>query len=76
MAPIHDRMPLIVAPGDFEAWLDPASKPKTIGEVVSAGTRTEWTSRRVGPFVNNVRHDGPENIRPAEPATPPQGSLF
>jgi putative SOS response-associated peptidase YedK len=69
-------MPLIVAPGDFQAWLDPASKPGEIHGVITAGARTEWTSRRVGPFVNNVRNDGPENIRPAEPATPPQGSLF
>ncbi len=76
VARIHDRMPLIVAQGDFETWLDPRSKAKTLLEVMSASARTEWTSRRVGPFVNNVRNDGPENIRPAEPAPPPQGSLF
>jgi putative SOS response-associated peptidase YedK len=24
MAPIHDRMPVLLAPEQFDAWLDPA----------------------------------------------------
>jgi len=25
MAPIHNRMPVILAPADYDLWLDPAS---------------------------------------------------
>jgi putative SOS response-associated peptidase YedK len=76
VALIHDRMPLIVTRSDFETWLEPEANPKTVLEMMAAGARTEWTSWPVGPLVNNVRNDGPENIRPARAAAPPQGRLF
>jgi putative SOS response-associated peptidase YedK len=73
---IHDRMPLIVAPADFELWLDPAASAKAAMDVVAHGAHTPWTSHPVGPAVNNVRNDSPENIRRADPETERQGSLF
>ena len=30
MQPIHDRMPVILAPGDYDAWLDPAASPASV----------------------------------------------
>ena len=72
----HNRMPLIVGRRDFEAWLDPAGNPRAAIDVISAGRATEWTSHPVGPMVNNVRNDGPDCIRFAEPSPGPQGSLF
>jgi putative SOS response-associated peptidase YedK len=74
--PVHDRMPLIVAREDFDAWLDPAGPLAAARAVITRGGRTVWTSRRVGPLVNNVRNDSPECLRPAGPAADPQGSLF
>jgi len=73
---IHDRMPLIVSPSDFDLWLDPAANPKAALAVTAHGAHTQWTSHPVGPAVNNVRNDSPENIRRAEPGDDPQGSLF
>lgn len=73
---IHDRMPLIVSPADFDLWLDPAANPKAVLEVMAHGEHTQWTSHPVGPSVNNARNDSPENIRRAEPATERQGRLF
>ncbi len=73
---IHDRMPLIVSPADFDRWLDETAAPKALLEVIAAGARTQWTHHRVGPAVNNVRNDSPENIRRADPIPDPQGSLF
>lgn len=73
---VHDRMPLIVAPADFDRWLDPAADPTAALEVVARGAHTEWTSHPVGPSVNNVRNDGPENIRRAEPVPDAQRRLF
>ena len=72
----HDRMPLIVPPRDFERWLDEGTDPKAVIDLMSFGAQTQWTSHAVGPLVNNVRNDNPENIRRAEPAPEPQGSLF
>jgi putative SOS response-associated peptidase YedK len=74
--PIHDRMPLIVAPSDFDLWLDPGASSKTALDVVAHGAHTPWTSHPVGPAVNNVRNDTPENIRRAEPETERQRNLF
>lgn len=71
----HDRMPLIVARDEFDRWLGQGDL-KAAAEVIRHGAHTQWTSHPVGPAVNNVRNDSPENVRPAEPAQDPQGSLF
>jgi putative SOS response-associated peptidase YedK len=73
---IHGRMPLVVSPADFDLWLDPGAKPKNVHEAMARGGETEWIHHPVGPAVNNVRHDSPENVRLAEPSPDRQGSLF
>lgn len=73
---IHDRMPLIVGPEHFDLWLDEQANPKSVHDVVAAGATREWTHHRVGPAVNNVRNDSPENIRFTEREPDPQVRLF
>jgi putative SOS response-associated peptidase YedK len=73
---VHDRMPLLVPPEDFDLWLDRDARPKAVLDVLARGAHTPWTSHPVGPSVNNVRNDTPENIRRAEPAPEAQGRLF
>ena len=73
---VHDRMPLIVPPSEFDVYLDPATPLKAVQQLLAGGSHTPWTSHPVGPSVNNVRNDSPENIRRAEPVQDPQGSLF
>ena len=34
--PVHDRMPVILAPEDEEAWLDPASDPEGLREMLGS----------------------------------------
>jgi len=72
----HDRMPLIVASDQFDRWLDPTRNLKDATEVIAHGAHTQWTSHPVGPSVNSVRNDTPENTRRADPTPDPQGSLF
>lgn len=72
----HDRMPLLVARDEFDPWLDPSRALKEVAEIIAHGAGTQWTSHPVGPAVNNVRNDSPENIRRAEPIPDPQRSLF
>ncbi len=71
----HDRMPLIVAADEFSRWLDPGDAKEAF-EVIAHSAHTSWTSHPVGPSVNNVRNDSPENVRHAEPTPDAQGSLF
>lgn len=64
LRPVHQRMPVILTPGSFDAWLDGVSG--------AGDTRTllapydgELTLRPVGRRVNNVGNDDRECIEPA-----------
>lgn len=62
---LHDRMPLMLEPDAFEAWLDPSPHPtdELLGLLVPAapGRLDAWP---VSTAVNNHRHNGPELIEP------------
>ncbi|HYE03241.1 MAG TPA: SOS response-associated peptidase [Phycisphaerales bacterium] len=66
MAPLHDRMPVVLEPEDVAAWLDPAASPEALAALLrpaAAGVLTGWeVSRR----VNSPRCDEPGLIEPAE----------
>jgi putative SOS response-associated peptidase YedK len=64
MEPLHDRMPVILAPKDYERWLapaDPAHLPVDLLRPFPTGLMTAW---RVGKAVGNVRNNGPELVEP------------
>lgn len=74
IAPLHDRMPVILGPGDELAWLD-VSTPRAHVDEVLAGLPADQTAlREVGFAVNDARYDGPECLAPPEPSA--QSSLF
>lgn len=58
MAPIHDRMPVILAPEDQAAWLDPANPHAA--ELLRPCPAAWLTLHPVDPAVGNPRNDGPE----------------
>jgi putative SOS response-associated peptidase YedK len=61
-APIHDRMPVILAREDHAAWLDP-TRPDA--ERLLRPCPDAWlTVQAVSPRVGNVRNDDPELIEP------------
>jgi putative SOS response-associated peptidase YedK len=69
---VHDRMPLILSPGRWEAWLtadtdlDALLTPPSLVEV------SELEIRRVGYSVGDVRNDGPQLVaRLDEPVAEP-----
>jgi putative SOS response-associated peptidase YedK len=69
MAPIHDRMPVVLAPEDWDTWLDPASEVG-VAEALLRTAPSEWfEAYPVGSLVNNVRNDAPELLDPL-PAAP------
>jgi putative SOS response-associated peptidase YedK len=66
LAPIHDRMPVVIRPADWATWLDPAPRdPGELRALLEPRDDLPLAAYAVGPLVNNVRNDGPELILPA-----------
>jgi putative SOS response-associated peptidase YedK len=76
IAPLHDRMPVILDPRHEADWLDPATPPPAL-EAILAGLPAQRTAlTEVGPAVNDVRHDAPDCLAAPAPAPVAQPSLF
>ena len=66
MVELHDRMPVILGTGDWQAWLDPAAANADLRGLLKP-CPDEWLEAyEVGPAVGNVRNDGPELVLPVE----------
>jgi putative SOS response-associated peptidase YedK len=59
IAAIHHRMPVVLAPEQQAAWLDPASSPQTVAQLI-ASARVDFEGYPVSTRVGNTRNDGPE----------------
>lgn len=59
MAPIHDRMPLVLPRSAWDRWLDPAVRDASC---LLGVDNAPLTARPVGDAVGSVRNDGPELI--------------
>jgi len=70
--PIHDRMPVVLAPETEAAWLDPDAEAQDLRGLLVPAPEGMLVAREVGDFVNDVRDDGPHLIEPREE----QKSLF
>lgn len=58
LAAIHDRMPLILVPDDWTAWLDPdVEEPSGLVRLRQTSATLRFALRRVGPRVNRPEHD-------------------
>src|SRR5262245_36962697 len=62
VAPIHDRMPVILEQEAEAAWLDPGSDPDRLLELLTPTDDLAVTE--VSDAVNDVRQDGPALIEP------------
>ena len=60
IAPLHDRMPVILAPANFDAWLDPARPAEDLLWPFPEAMRFHAVSR----YVSTSRNEGPECIAP------------
>ncbi len=81
LAAIHERMPVTVAPGDFERWLDCRERePREVADILCPAADDFFEARPISERINAVANMGPEVQEPAPPpgASPPpaQGSLF
>jgi putative SOS response-associated peptidase YedK len=67
MAPIHDRMPVIIPPDGWAAWLDAAgADPAEVRAMLEPREDLTLDAYEVSDLVNNVRNDGPGLILPLE----------
>jgi putative SOS response-associated peptidase YedK len=62
MAPVHHRMPVILAPNDYAEWLDPAAEE--LGRLLTPCPADELVAYPVSTLVNNARNETPECIDP------------
>lgn len=60
---IHDRMPMVLKPEHFDAWLDPNTPGPTVHEII-ADSQNDFGSYPVSTGVNNTRNDFPELLVP------------
>jgi putative SOS response-associated peptidase YedK len=66
VAPIHNRMPLVLAPEAYELWLDPAEQaPDRLDPWLGPYPASEMTAYPVSTLVNNPRNDSAACIVPA-----------
>jgi len=65
MAPIHDRMPVILRPADHERWLDPVlQKVEPLLPLLAPFSATEMRAYAVGNGVNSPTRDDAQCIAP------------
>ncbi|QDU39428.1 Putative SOS response-associated peptidase YedK [Maioricimonas rarisocia] len=72
MARLHDRMPVILPPDDYDVWLDPSIEEAKTLQPLLVPYEGELKFTPVSTEVNSPRHDSPDCIRPL----PEQGQLF
>lgn len=70
---IHDRMPMLVEPADYAAWLDPRlSDPDRLNALLVPAAPGKLEAFAVSTAVNDVKNNGAELLDPlvSEPDTP------
>jgi putative SOS response-associated peptidase YedK len=65
MAPIHDRMPVIMLPGSEKTWLPASPSGMHVFPPFPAALMTAYPSH---PKMNKASFNEPEAIAPLEPA--------
>jgi putative SOS response-associated peptidase YedK len=78
VAGVHDRMPVILEPENYDLWLDPAlKKAEQVIDFLKPYRADAMKSWRVSSRVNSAQNDDPECIEEFVPErSPVQESLF
>ena len=64
IAPIHDRMPVILAPKDYERWMSPAGPAQLPVDLLRPYAAEKMTTWKVNVRVRDVRNDDATLIGP------------
>jgi putative SOS response-associated peptidase YedK len=64
VAPLHNRMPVVLDAADWDAWLDEATPPGELRLLLRPAPPETMDAYAVSPALNNVRNEGPELLAP------------
>ncbi len=64
VSPIHDRMPVILAPDEYELWLEPGSKLDPLQALLDPYPAAAMQVYPVSTLVNSPKHDSAECQQP------------
>ena len=74
---VHDRMPVILDPADYDVWLDPGMKDSVgVSELLRPFDPSAMRCYPVSSRVNNVQNDDAECSIAVPPEASPQRQLF
>jgi putative SOS response-associated peptidase YedK len=77
LADVHDRMPVILRPENYDLWLDPGFKNvQALAEVLAPFDASRMKSFPVSTRINTVANDDPDCIAPWQSSPPAQSALF
>ena len=66
MDPIHHRMPVLLEPADFPAWLDPEHDDRDrLESLMVPCPDQELVTEPIDTWVNRPANEGPDCLRPA-----------
>jgi putative SOS response-associated peptidase YedK len=74
VAPIHDRMPVVLDRSAWAAWLDPSLDADGAHALLGIAPVADWRAEPVSTWVNSVDHDDARCVEPL--GNPAQGELF
>lgn len=66
VAPLHDRMPVILPPEAWAAWLDPSLEGAAVARWLRPAPADALAERPLSPAVNDVRNEGPALLDPPD----------
>lgn len=67
LRPLHERMPVILAPREYGVWLAQSAGPEELKALLATSDSSELEVVPANPVVNNARHEGADCLDP-----PPQ----
>jgi putative SOS response-associated peptidase YedK len=65
VAPVHDRMPVVLPEDLFGAWTDPGLTTASATKLLLENAMDDFTWTPVRTLVNNARSEGPQLMEPA-----------
>lgn len=73
VAPVHDRMPVILREADEALWLDPSAGPEALRGLLVPYDAGAMTARPASARLNSPRDDDPGLLTPEAPLQPELG---
>ncbi len=68
VSPVHDRMPVMLMPDDYDRWLDPVMTVEELRVLLKPYDPTLMKTFQVSRAVNSVKNDTPECVEPLQKA--------